>query len=80
MGTRHTASSATGLVVGLREARDKGTRPVTRDPAKGSWAKPGLEGLKGAQAELDAEGGRQPGGGMPGHVQRSMGYRSSALC
>lgn len=48
-------------MVGLREVRDKGTSPATRDAAKGSWAKPSVEMVKGAQAELDAGGGRQLG-------------------
>ena len=70
-------------MVGLREARGKGSSPATRDPAKGSWARPVLEWFKGARAGLDAGGGRQrggAGGGMPTHVQRSVGYRSSVLC
>lgn len=45
----------------MREVRDKGTSPATRDPAKGSWAEPSVEVVKGVQAELDAGGGRQPG-------------------
>lgn len=47
--------------MGLREVRDKGTSPATKDPAKGSWAKPSVEMVKGAPAELDAGGCRQLG-------------------